>query len=372
MRASAVAGIIFANSHDGALEPLTRLRSMSSVPFGGRYRLIDFALSNFVNSGITNVGIITKTSYRSLMDHIGSGKYWDLDRKNGGIRFLPPFNVKGIRRYDGYVEALYGAMDFMERCKSDHVVLYDGCVVGNIDISKAIDYHNSKDADVTVLYKMLENYRNNTEAMTFTYDISGRITKASFPRVFEGTAATSFGVLIFKRDVLVKLVKESYENGARHIERDVISERLDELKVYAFEHKGFATIMDSTETYFDANMSLLKKEVRNDLFDPRRPVYTKTRDDMPTRYGVDSHVTDSLISEGCVIEGTVKNSIISREVTVGKGAVVENCILMQGVSVGENTEMKYVVSDKNSVIGSEISIKGTENKHIFIEKNRVM
>lgn len=372
MRASAVAGIIFANSHDRALEPLTKIRSMSAVPFGGKYRLVDFALSNFINSGITNVGIITKTSYRSLMDHIGSGKYWDLDRKNGGIRILPPYNIRGLHRYDGYVEALYGAMDFMERCKSDHIVLCEGCVIGNINLTEALEYHKAKDADVTVLYKVLENYYNTTEAMTFSCGADGRILKSAFPRRFEGEAPTSFGVLIFKREKLMELVRKSYENGARHIERDVISEKLSELKVYAFEHKGFATIMDGTNTYFEANMSLLKSDVRNDLFNSERPIYTKTRDDMPTRYGVDSSVENSLIAEGCVIEGTVKNSILSRGVTVKKGATVENCILMQGVTVGENAEISYTVSDKNAKVENGEKINGNAEKLVFLEKNRTL
>ena len=368
MRTQAVAGIVFANSHDECLEPLTNVRSMASLPFGGRFRLIDFALSSFVNAGITNVGILVKSNYRSLMDHIENGVYWDLDRKIGGIRLMPPYNDKSLRRYDGYIEALYGAVEFIKRCNSDHVVLYDGCVVGNFDLKTALSFHNEKDADVTVFYKKIDNYKNDIGAMTFSYDLSGRIVDAAFPKTFKGTAATSFGVVIFKRSVLLPLLTKAYKEGKKHIERDIIAENLNSLKVYAIEHKGFAAVMDSREAFYDANMALLNEKVREDIFDPSRPVFTKIRDDMPTRFGIKSKVSNSLFADGCIIEGTVKNSILFRGVKVAKGAVVENSILMQGVKVGENAKISYVVSDKNVQFESNKKITGKENMPVFIEK----
>ncbi len=370
MRASAVAGIIFANSHDEVLEALTKKRSMASVPFGARYRLVDFSLSNFVNAGITNVAIITKNNYRSLMDHVGSGIYWDLDRKNGGIRILSPFITSSARRYNGYVEALYNSRDFIERSNAEHIILTDGCVVGNIDLSEAVEYHCKKEADVTLLYKTLENYTNKTQAMTFECNSDGRIISADFPETVEGSAATSFGVMIFRREKLTELLKTAYENGSRNIEEDMIAANLKELKAYGFEHTGFAAIMDSKESYYSANMALLNEKVRRELFPPERPIYTKTRDDMPTRYGIDASVTNSVIAEGCVIEGTVKNSVLFRGVKVKKGAVVENCILMQDAVIGENACVEYSVFDKNAELGAEISLKGTKENYVFAEKNK--
>lgn len=372
MRTSAVAGIIFANSHDENLEPLTLVRAMSSVPFGGRFRLVDFALSSFVNAGITNVGIIVKSNYRSLMNHIGSGVSWDLDRKNGGVRILPPFNAKGLRRYEGYIEALMGATDFLESSDFEHVVLYDGCVVGNFDFSKAIEYHNEKGADVTLLYKQIEDYRNDIGAMTFSFDETGRVIEADFPQVTKGPAATSFGVMVIKKDVLLPLLKSAYEMGEMNIERDVIAENLEKLKVYAFCHNGFAAVMDSPDAYCKANMALLNEKVRKDLFTADRPIFTKIRDDMPTRYGLKSDISNSFLADGCVIEGTVKNSILFRGVKVGKGAKVENCILMQGTEIGDNSDISYVVSDKNANLGKDIRINGKEDKYIFIEKNKTL
>jgi glucose-1-phosphate adenylyltransferase len=180
------------------------------------------------------------------------------------------------------------------------------------------------------------------------------------------------GVYVFTRDKLIEIVKKSYETGGDTINDDIISANLDTLNVIAYEHKGYAAIMDCPKAYRRANFELLDAEVRKDLFNAQRPIYTKTRDDMPTRYGTQSSVTNSLVAEGCVIEGTVKNSVLFRGVKIEKGAVVENSILMQSVTVGENAVIDQVVSDKNAVISAGMTVKGTEEKAFFVEKNQTL
>lgn len=365
-----VAGIIFANAYDETLERFTQKRSIASVPFGGRYRLIDFSLSNLVNAGISNVGVITKEKYRSLMDHIGSGLPWDLDRKNGGIRILPPFNISKARIYQGYVEALYGAMDFMKRCNADHIVIYDARTIANVDISAVVKTHVSSNADVTVVCRKGSEIINDDDTMTLDINKENRVVLAGFPKTIGNDDWRSMGIFVFNREKLIKLVNTSYENGGETISGDIIANNTDTLKIATHKHDGFAAIMDSEKSYRDANFALLEKEVRKDLFNVERPIYTKTRDDMPTRYGTKSSVKNSLIAEGCVVDGTVKNSILFRGVTVAKGAVVENSILMQGVSVGENSQLDNVVSDKNAVISDGMIVKGTAEKAFFAEKNQ--
>lgn len=370
MRTEAVAGIIFANAYDESLEKLTLKRSIASVPFGGRYRLIDFSLSNFVNASITNVGIITKEKYRSLMDHIGSGIYWDLDRKKGGVRILPPFNISGTRRYQSYVEALYAAMDFMCKCNAENIVLCDSRTVANVDIDAVVKLHIEKGADVTVVYRTGTEAQNNDDTMSVKLACDGRIESIGFPAVIEKGNPRSMGNLVFKRDRLIELIKLAYENGGISIFKDVIAEYFDELNIYGYEHTGFVAIMDSLGSYTKANMQLLQKNVRRDLFNSERPIFTKTRDNMPTRYGTKSSVKNSLIAEGCVIDGTVENSILFRGVKVAKGAVVKNCILMQGVAVGSDSKLENVISDKNAVIGDWVAITGANDKPFVIEKNQ--
>lgn len=366
---SSVSGIIFANSNDEKLGRLTAVRSMASVPFGGRYRMIDFCLSNLVNAEITTVGIIPKENYRSLMDHIGSGIHWDLDRKSGGVHILPPFNHRGSRRYHGYVEALYGAIDFMKRCKSDYIVICDSCVVANIDISAVVDFHIQKGADVTVVYDQTQVVDKREDTMVLGVDGNNRVTDIAFDSQ-EEIKNRGLGVTVFNRDFLMKSVEESYNSGGGKIERDILIENIDNINIYGYCHSGFVAVMDCPDSYMKANMQLLQSDVRKDLFNKERPIYTKTRDDMPTRYGTKSKVNNSFIGEGCVIEGSVKNSVLFRGVTVGKGAVVENGILMQSVSVGENAMLKNVVCDKNAQIGCGMTAMGTEDRVFFVEKNK--
>ncbi len=369
MRASAVAGIILANSNDSLLSKLTGIRSMASVPFGGRYRLIDFALSNLVNAGINNVGIITRSNYRSLMDHISSGAAWDLDRKNGGIHILPPYNVSGARRYHGYVEALYGAKDFMHRSRADYIVLCESDAIANIDLSEALDSHVRNEADITVVYSTGTCPKNHPNTMIMEFDEDGRATSVEFSENRADEVNFAIGTVIVTRELLESLIEDGYENGATRVSRDVIAPRISTLRVFGFKHEGFTAVMDSENTYFESNMRLLEKEAREQLFGAR-PVYTKTRDDMPTRYGTKADVHNSFIADGCVIDGTVKNSVLFRGVKVEKGAVVENCILMQGVRVGADTKLQYIISDKNSAVGRNMVLKGNAERPFIISKNK--
>ncbi len=374
MRTSAVAGIVFANTNDNFLKKLTAHRSMASVPFGGRYRLIDFALSNLVNAGVTTVGIIPKEKYRSLMDHVGSGIPWELDRKNGGLYLLPPYQTSGMRRYNGTVDALYGARDYLERSKTDYVVLCDADVLANVDITAALKNHIANEADISVVYHngALSPADEPKETMLLNLDNNNNITSISFDPEEQVTANYSIGITILGRKLLSKLVAEASDNDLTSFNREVIAKKLKSLKVIGFEHTEYVAIMNSTRSYYSASMDLLQNDVRRQLFNKNRPIFTKTRDDMPTRYGTKAKVENCFIAEGCVINGTVKNSILFRGVNIEKGAVVENSILMQETSVGSDAVLREVIADKNAVIGDGMVLKGTENKAFFVEKNQIV
>ena len=371
MRTSLVAGLIFANARDSMLKKLTLNRSMASVPFGARYRVIDFALSNLVNAGVTSVGIITKENYRSLMDHVGNGIAWDLDRKNGGLYLLPPYITRNIKKYTDTVDALYGAMDYLNRCSSEYIALCDSYTLANIDISAAVKSHIEKQADITVLYSKAMLPEASAKKLVLTMDEDARIKKTTQTDAFDG-AAYSIGVSIIGRELLIRIIKDAYEAEVKNFEKDVIPKSLSSLKVYGFEHKGYVAILDNTHTYYQASMALLNREVRQDLFNKERPILTKTRDDMPTRYGTKSVVSNSFIADGCVIDGTVKNCVLFRGVKIEKGAVVENSILMQGTKIGANTTLDYVISDKNAVIGSDMTVKGNADNPFLIQKNQTL
>ena len=374
MRASAVAGIVFANTNDNFLKKLTAHRSMASVPFGGRYRLIDFPLSNLVNAGVTTVGIIPKEKYRSLMDHVGSGIPWELDRKNGGLYLLPPYQTSGMKRYNGTVDALYGAKDYLIRCNSEYVVLCDADVLANVDISAAVKNHIDNEADISIVYHsgVLSPADDPKETMLLKLNSENKVTAISFDPEAEINTAYSIGITILSRKLLTKLVADAYDNDLVSLNRDVIAKKFKSLKVVGFEHKEYVTLMNSTHSYYKASMDLLNNDVRRQLFNKNRPVFTKTRDDMPTRYGTKANVKNCFIADGCVINGTVKNSILFRGVHIEKGAVVENCILMQETSVGSDATLSNVIADKNAVIGEGMILKGTEKKHFFVKKNQIV
>lgn len=372
MRASAVSGIVFANANDKLLKKLTEKRSMASVPFGSRYRLIDFSLSNLVNAGITNVGLITTGNYRSLMDHVSSGIYWDLDRKNGGLHILAPYMASDVRRFRGTVDALNAATDFIDRCESDYIVLCAADILANVNVSDAIKTHIESKADITVVYHKGMLPANREDAMKLTVDGNSNITAIEFDADHNSEVYYGIGITVISRELLSKLVADAVAKDLGSFNRDILAKKTGELKIMGYEHKEFITLMNGTETYYNAHMALLDRNVRSQLFNPERPIYTKTRDDMPTRYGIDSNVKNSLIGDGCVIDGVVINSILSRGVKVEKGAVVENCILLQETKVGKNAQVNNVISDKNVVIGDGMVLKGANDKRIFINKNEIV
>lgn len=367
MSASAVAGIVFANIHDELLNELTANRSIASVPFGGRYRLIDFSLSNLVNADITNVGLITRENYRSLLDHVGSGLYWDLDRKNGGLHLMPPYNFGVLRRHASYIESLYGALDFVRRSNAEHIVVCNADVVANVDISAAVKAHIESKSDITVVYTNGIRPANRPDLPVLTVE-NGEVTEISLKSSSENEAY-GIGITVFSRDAIYEAVERGYDENDRSLFESV-RKLLRGRKISGYPHNGFFAVMNSGKTYFEANMQLLDADVRNDLFSKQRPILTKTRDDMPTRYGTKSIVNNCFIADGCVIDGTVKNSILFRGVKVEKGAVIENSILMQGTAVGANSQVNYVISDKNAAISSDTTVKGTEKKPFFIKKNQ--
>lgn len=367
MRKNNVMGVVFSNLNEQLLPQLTNSRSMASVPFGGRYRLIDFALSNLVNAGIGKVGVITKENYQSLMDHIGSAKSWDLDRKNGGLYILPPYgrnNYSGM--YRGKIDALLGIYQFLENSQEQYIVLYDANSVMNIDIGKMVDQHIKSEADMTIAYK---NGRMPIDPNVMALEFSGdRVSRVIVPETEYPDCNYSLGVIVVSRTLLMSFVSSASAENKYHFARDIIMPHVQNLVIRGYEFSGFSAVMDSAQTYVSANMSLFDKSVRNDLFNRSRPIYTKVKDAMPTRYGVSSKVNNCLIADGCVIEGTVKNSILFRGVKVEKGATLENCIVMQGSQIGSNASLKYVTIDKGATINGNRELYGAPSYYIFIQK----
>lgn len=343
-----VLGLVFANMHDTTLGDMTKNRTMGSVMFGGRYRLIDFPLSNMVNSGISEVGVITKSNYQSLLDHLGSAREWDLARKKGGLYILPPFGNVESTLYRGRIEALYGAMSFIKHSRAKYVILSDCDVVTNIDYKPIVAAHIESGADITaVAHTGVYSSDDIKTSTVFNVDADKNVTSVLINPDISGTCTTSLNVFVMSMDFLIETVNDAMARGNVSFERNILQEKCRELKIKIYEYDNYFSKLNSPESYFKSNMALLEPENARKLFVPKRSIYTKVRDNAPVKYDLDSKVSNSLIADGCIIEGEVENSVLFRGVKVGKGAKVKNCILMQGTVVGDNAELNYLITDKN-------------------------
>ena len=372
MRGNNVVGILFSNAHDDKLRELTERRAIASVPYGGRYRLIDFPLSNMVNSGINKVGVITKSNYQSLMDHLGSGKAWDLSRKREGLIMLPPFSHENSSISNSRIESLAAISQFLRSSKEEYVLLSDCDIVCNIDYKQVISAHLENEADITIVYRFGKVSERTTDASVYTIDPDGRVLDMLVNPSIEGECNYGMNMLLIGRELLIKLVNDCVSRKLYDFKRDLLQRHLKDYKVFAYEFKGFAQLVNSTNAYFEANMALMQPQVRSQLFNPERPIYTKVRDDMSARYGLGSSVENSLIADGCVIEGEVENCVLFRGVKVGKGAKLSNCVIMQDTEIGANCKLNYVIADKDVIIKEERSLMGFQSYPVFISKGSIV
>lgn len=371
MRGNNVLGLIFSNVHEEKIWELTETRTMGSVPFGGRYRLIDFPLSNMVNSGINKVGVVTKINYQSLMDHLGSGKAWDLSRKREGLYILPPFGAES-NVHNSRIESLASVHSFLSNSKEEYVLLTDSDTVCNIDYSDVIAFHLKNQSEITLICRKGIPPRKMGDPSVYTIAADARVRDMLIAPYTEEACCYGMGMLLIRRELLIRMVNECVSRNLYNFKRDLLQRNLFNYRVFGYQYEGTAFTICSMGDFFAANMALMQPDVRTQLFNPNRPIYTKVRDDMPARYGLGSSVSNSLVADGCVIEGEVNNSVLFRGVHVGKGSVVENCVIMQDGVVSPNCRLNYVITDKNVRIKNDRSLFGFESYPVFIAKGSVV
>jgi len=373
-----VVGIIFSNIHDHNVSELTRRRTMASVPFGCRYRLIDFTLSNIVNSGITHVGVVTHYNYQSLMDHIGTGKDWDLARRSGGIKILPPYitafaNTQNTL-YNTRLEAVKSMIEFVSCCTEEYVLLSDCDVVCNIDFSELINDHISSGADITMAVKRMYITPDVKHMEVVDSDADGRITDISECNgIVSGYRDVNLNIMVMRRKYLENVILDASAHGYSSFTKDVIGRNMDNCDFRVYRYDSYFASINSLTDYYMCNMDLLSSSARDSLFNVKnRPVYTKIRNSSPTVYEEGSNVRNSLIADGCIIYGTVENSILFRGVKVGKNTVIKNSIIMQDTLIGENASLNCVITDKDVVIRDGRTLSGHETRPFFIDKLTVV
>lgn len=366
MNGKDVMGLVYSNSYDNCIPEIASLRAMGSVPFGGRYRLIDFPLSNMVNSGISKVGVITSNKYRSLLDHVGQGKSWDLSRKNSGLSFLPPFD--GINSSTGSrLASLISNITYISDAREKYVILADCNVLYNADFGALVDYHIAKQADITFGYvKAPVPKLENKLALILAED--GRVTEIRRAPQDNAVYNATIGLSIMSRSLLEHLLHEAQELNKDSLEKDIFMAKCGQLKMYGCEVGGYVATIASIGDYYRINMDLLKKETRDCLFDPDRPVLTNVHDDSPTIYRKGCRVSDSLVSDGCYIAGTVENCVLSRGVVIEENAVVRNSVLLQGSVIKSGSELNCVILDKDVTVGVNRNLSGAPDYPFFVGK----
>lgn len=360
------AGIISLYENEDDIKSLTKNRPLASIPFGGRYRIIDFILSNMVNSGIKNVAILTKSNSRSLIDHVGSGKPWDLDRKLGGL-FVFNFGFESSTFND--IEMLKNNIEYLYRTKEENVILSSSYMICNINFEEAVKCHEKSGKDVTIIYKKINDEKKNfinCDVLNINKDNS--ILSVGKNIGTEGILNISMEMYIMKKSFLLNILNKAIKTGYYKNLKEAINKNISNLNSNAYEFKGYLSCINSTNSYYKANMDMLNLDINKELFFNNGLIYTKIMDEAPTKYCKDSYVTNSLIANGCLIEGSVENSIISRRVVVHKNVSIKNSIILQNCEIKENAKLTNIIVDKNVTIEKDKELKGDEEIPLVIEK----
>ena len=366
-------GIIFAN--DGSIGSLTDKRTMASLPFGGRYRQVDFALSNLSAAGIRHVGIITRHSYQSLMHHVGSGEEWGMELDEGGLEFLTPYAMSRTDNYRGKLESLHSAMTFLEYGGDDeYVIMIDSAVLSNIDLADVLENHIASGKLITVVTKAgIANGKKQLDLALKLTD-GGKILDMAVDYVAPADYAASMDIFVLSKKWLIEQVKEHIAHALYHMDRDLVLGLFhnDPESINVYQFKGLAMYNESVEEYFRNSLALTCKDVRNDLFHYNHPVYTKVRDRVPTYYGEGCEIENCIVADGCILEGEAENSVLFRQVTLEAGAEVEGCIIMNDTVVGAGSQLKYVILDKNVTVRPGSKLIGTPTNPIIVRRGETV
>lgn len=366
-------GIINLNDGQEFLAELTKGRPLAAVPFGGRYRMIDFILSNMVNSGIQNIGILVQDKYRALMDHLRSGKEWDLARKRDGLFILPPGQPQHLAGfYRGNIDNFYNNLDYIESSRQKYVLIAGSHIVCNLNYRKLFKFHQEMCADITIMYKEYHGEEDFMQHAILECQSDGRLENIVINPSETSSRKISMEMYLIEKSLLVQLIKECQGRGGADFVKNLLIRNIDKLKVYGYPYKGYAARVDCIKSYYKHNMELLKPEKWEELFLKSGLVYTKVKDEAPVKYKENAKVSNTIIGNGSIIAGHVENSILFRGVTVQKGAYIKDSIIMQKCDIGEGVILENIICDKNVCITQGKWLKGEKSYPLVIEKGSVI
>ncbi len=367
-----VMGVIYTGEKDDFLRDLTKVRAIAAMPVCGRYRVIDFLVSSMVNSGMRNVGVIMQKNYQSLMDHLGSGKEWDLHGKNDGLFILPPFlnadENNGV--YKGSIDALHSNMGYLRRSRQEYVLLTNSLIVYNANFTNAFAKFKQSDADIMMFYTRNPDMQRANYGAYLDVDENGYVRDLEVDPTRPKYENTSMDVFIMKKSLLLDLVDTAAAHRYHELLGDIIlrSVRDNGMKVVGYEYTDLCYRLDSVENYLKFNMDCLDPDIRHQLFPEDRPVYTKVRDQLAARYMENANVINSMVADGSMINGTVEHSVLFRGVKIGKGAHVKNCIIMQDGVIEDGVYLENCILDKNVFIKAGEKVIGTKYYPVCVDK----
>ncbi len=367
-----VLGMIYTGEKDSLLRELTIVRAIAAMPVAGRYRVIDFLVSNMVNSGIKNVGVIMQKNYHSLMDHLGSGKEWDLHGKNDGLYILPPFLTReNVGVYSGSLDAIHSNLGYLRRSRQEYVLLCNSLIVFNADFNDMFDTYRKSGADVTIMYTKNPAMRRPEYGIYFDVNKDGIITDVEIDPTRPQYENTCMEVFLLRKDLLMDLVDRGAAHGYHDLTRDVFQRMIRDagMRVAGYEYTDVCYRLDSVQSYFKFNLDVIDPKIRHALFREDNPVYTKVRDELPARHLEDAHVVDSIVADGCIIDGDVEHCVLFRGVKIAKGAKLKNCVVMQDSVIEENVVLENCILDKQAVIKRGGKLIGPQSYPIVISKN---
>ena len=363
-------GVILNENLDENFSTLCEHRPSYMLPYAGRYRILDFALSGMVNHKINNIVLYTGEKMRSAMDHIGSGKSWELNKRFSGLKlFSPRYSVDAITRKN-QVAQLFNTLTFYEEAKEDYIFLMRPNILAKVDLDAAFREFIAADADISLIYKKEVNVKGkciNCDKLHFTED--GRFREIGINLGIDENFNHFIGMGFIKKDVFIDLIRALAERKIAPSIKEAISNYRDHFNIVTYEYEGKLERIKDIESFFKSNMNLLEEDNYLDLFFNNGTILTKSKDEPPTSFTESSNVTNSMIANGCKIEGTVENSVIFRGVTIGKGAVVRNSIIMKKSVIGKNAHVENAIFDKASSIGAGLRVSGSSKTPYILAKN---
>ena len=373
--ASSAAGIIFSSLNNNTLSRLTSDRTVAAIPFACRYRLIDFALSNMVNANISNIYIVANYKYRSLLEHLGSGKDWDLARREGGITFVSPFQTASKAdktMFSTHMEALKSMKEYIDEIKEEYVILMDSDTALTIDITDIIRSHESTGAEVTIVTSSVSEGYSAKTPRSMISSVAGKVTQIAMSSSYdERHPQLALGIYVMKTTYLRRLIEEAEAFNLNSF-TNLLLRNCKSSNYMTYNYTGFAASVSSFLDYYKYSMELaINEKARDSLLGKKEaPIFTRVHNSAPTKHSSTAKVENSLIADECVIEGTVINSVIFRDVKIEKGAVVKNCVLFHGSHVGKNANLNCIVADKDVYITDGVTLSGNDNLPFYVQKGR--